>query len=544
MSAFGTLIDGIEYTLNSSKRTASVTSKSPRYAGDVIIPPTVTFSGTTYSVTSIEGYAFSGCSDLTSITIPASVTSIASWAFSEAPNFTKAEFASIESLCKISFGNVSSNPLYFAHNLWIDGKEVNDLVIPNSVTSIASFAFCGYTGETSVEIPNSVKSIGRYAFYECSGLTSIKIPESITTIGDFAFYGCTGLIKAEFPSIEWLSSFNFKGSNTNPLGQAHNLWIDGKEIKDLVIPATVTRIGNKAFVECTGLTSVEIPNSVISIDVGAFAGCTGLTELEIPNSVTTIGESAFSNCSELKSVKISESLTSISPDSFSHCTALTSIKIPESVTSIGNNAFAMCSGLKSVELPGSITSIGHYSFQGCVGLSDITIPNSVTSIGVGAFRECTDLPSIVIPESITSLNNEVFRDCTGMTFMEIPATMTSIGEWFINGCVSLTSIECNALIPPKVTDATFYGFNCEQCKLFVTEDALDAYKAHPVWSKFFLSVATGMDDVSIDRTGSVTILDIAGHVIHREVAPETVNDLNPGIYIVRQGNKSLKIAVN
>ncbi len=188
-NAYGAEINGIYYNLSQETKTAEVTSGDSKYTGDVIIPEGVVYDGVTYSVTSIGGYAFYGCSGLTSVTIPNSVTSIGDAAFYGCYGLKKAEFASIESLCNIEFTGYYSNPLYDAHNLYINGEEIKDLVIPNSVTSIGKYAFSGCSGLTSVTIPNSVTSIGWSAFDGCSGLTSVTIPNSVTSIGKRAFNG-------------------------------------------------------------------------------------------------------------------------------------------------------------------------------------------------------------------------------------------------------------------------------------------------------------------------------------------------------------------
>ena len=215
-SAYDCQVDGIYYNLKPGNQ-AEVTqvndyveANPSNYSGAVVIPEKFNYKGVMYTVTSIGEYAFYDCWNLVSVTIP------------------------------------------------------------NSVIIIETGAFNGCSGLTSVTIPNSVTSIGDYAFSYCTDMTSVTIPNSVTTIGEYAFCSCIGLTSVHITDIAAWCKISF---GSNPLENACHLFLNGKEIKDLVIPNSVTAIGDHAFNFCTGLTSVTIPNSVTSIGKAAFYGC-------------------------------------------------------------------------------------------------------------------------------------------------------------------------------------------------------------------------------------------------------------------------------
>ena len=285
LSAETVEINGIRYNLITKGQVAEVIYKY--YSGDLVIPGNVTYQGVSCSVTSIGSSAFSGCSGLTSVTIPNSVTSIGSSAFSGCSGLTSVTIPnSVTKIDQSAFSGCSS---------------LTSVTIPNSVTSIGEDAFSGCSSLTSVTIPNSVTSIGKRAFMD-SGLTSVTIPSSVTSISGFAFYGCRSLTSVHISDLKAWCGISFANEHSNPLGSVHHLYLNGEEIKDLVIPNDVTNIGRYVFQGCIGLTSVTIPNSVTSIGSSAFSGCSGLTSVTIPNSVTSIGGSAFSGCENLTDV--------------------------------------------------------------------------------------------------------------------------------------------------------------------------------------------------------------------------------------------------
>ena len=516
------------------------------YSGAVTIPETVTYSGKTYSVTSIGYDAFHSCSSLTSVTIPNSVTSIGERAFIGCRSLTSITipnsvtsigdyaFRSCSSLTSVTIPNSVTS---IGDDAFYNCISLTSVTIGNSVTSIGSSAFCDCYSLTSVTIGNSVTSIGDCAFRSCS-LTSITIPNSVTSIGGYAFSDCSSLTTPVYNAhcFAYMPT-SFKGAYVIPEGIkqiAGGAFDDCSSLTSVTIPNSVTSIGYGAFSDCSSLTSLTIPNSVTSIENYAFYDCTSLTSITIPNSVTSIGDWAFSHCSSLTSVTIGNSVTSIGRSAFDGCYSLTSVTIPNSVTSIGYGAFSDCTSLTSVTIGNSVTSIGYYAFDGCYSLTSvtlnsdsivgksyyysnniddifgsqvkeyiigysvtsigdyafaecssltsITIPNSVTSIGEYAFDGCSSLTSITIPNSVTSIGEGAFFDCSSLTSITIPNSVTSIGTWAFRECSSLDTITCLAMTPPALGVDVFYG--CDNATLLVPCEALVDYEAHEIWGQF------------------------------------------------------------
>ena len=252
------------YKITSNSNNTVVVAKSENSAESLVIPQNVIINGKRYNVTSIGEKAFKNNHNLKSVTIPYNIQSIGGAAFEDCNGLEAVHIKDLAAWCNVI---CKSSPLYYAHHLYLNGKEVTNLVIPNSVTTIGAGVFSGCSGLTTVTIPNSVTNVGDSAFSHCGGLTSFIIPNSVKSIGICAFSGCSGLTS-------------------------------------LTIGNSVENISYSAFYNCKALTTVTIPNSVTTIGEGAFASCTSLTSLTIPNSVTSIGWGAFQKCHSLISLTV------------------------------------------------------------------------------------------------------------------------------------------------------------------------------------------------------------------------------------------------
>ena len=304
----------------------------------------------------------------------------------------------------------------------------------------------------SYSVKKGTRIICNHAFWHCNSLSDIVIPSSVTSIGDRAFHWCLSL-------------------------------------SDFVIPASVTSIGDWAFEHCRSLSEIVIPASVTSIGDWAFEHCRSLPEIVIPASVTSIGSGAFSFCRSLSDIVIPDSVTSIGNGAFNYCSSLKYISIPKSVICLNGNPFYNWDGkleclspnfiyeddvlfnkgkskiisfrnqnIESYVIPTSVTSIGDNAFTVCRSLSKIVIPSSVTSIGSGAFSFCRSLSDIIIPSSVNSIGDNAFRYCSSLSDIVIPSSVTSIGSGAFSYCRSLSDI----VIPVSVTsigNRAFYGCN-------------------------------------------------------------------------------------
>ena len=385
--------------------------------------------------------------------------------------------------------NIGNGAFYYC-------KECSSIPIPNTVKSIGEYAFGYCSSLTSITIPNSVTSIGNEAFYECSNLASIIIPNSVTSIGEYVFE-YTKWYKDLPDGLVYAGSvlYNYKGTmpaNTN-----------------IVVKEGIKTIRDRAFYDCSVLTSITIPNSVTSIGEVAFSGCSGLTSIIIPSSVTSIGDYAFYGCAGLTSIIVENGNKKY--DSRDNCNAI-----------IETKTNSLIKGCKKTIIPNTVTSIGYAAFYKCSDLTSITIPNSVKSIEDCAFSDCSGLTSITIPNSMTSIGEEAFMNCSGLTSATIGNSVESIGMGAFYRCSGIKEIYSWNTTPPRFGDKyvvrggprdPFDGMNTLHAKVFVPEGSGDAYRYAPYWMGFlniyemeYSPVLSEADPITIsDNASTITM---------------------------------------
>jgi len=385
--------DGYTYTVSSG--VATITGYN---GSDSVITIPSKLGG--YPTVTLGNYSFSSNLNLTSVTIPDSITTIGEGAFIDCFNLASVTignnvttigdyaFYCCYALTSVTIGN---NVTTIGDSTFGRCYKLASVTIPDSVTTIKGWAFI-FCAMTSVTIPNSVTTIGEWTFGYCSNLTSITIPDSVTIIGDSPFGYC--------PS---LTAITVSAANTNYASDEGVLYnktkttliqYPGGKAGAFSITGSVITIGTRAFAGCIHLTSVTIENNVSTIGTQAFEDCSNLTSVTIGNNVTTIGNNAFYICSKLNSVAIPDSVITIGDSAFYCCYALTSVTIGNNVTTIGDHAFDRCISLTSMNISDSVTTIGNYTFYGCPTLTSVTIGRSVITIGDYMFNYCSNLTSI------------------------------------------------------------------------------------------------------------------------------------------------------
>ena len=367
------------------------------------------------SVTTITYGQFMNCTALEKVVIPSSITAAEGLAFAGCDAMEEVHISDLEAWCKISF-DYNGNPLGFAHNLYLDGELIVDLVIPKSITELKPHVFEGGTCFESVTVHEGVTKMGYEAFYNCIALKKVKISNMVAWCG-----------------------IEFEDRTANPLRYAGNLYMSEQQVKSLVIPEGVTSIGQYAFTYGTGFTSVSMPNGLQSIGNYAFEVCDNLSEVAVPGTVSSMGSYIFQNCTGLEKATLGEGMTHTGNYTFYNCTNLSQVSLPEGLLSINERAFKNTASLETLVLPSTLEEIEWYAFDNS-GLTAISIPDSVEFLGTGVFHNCTKLKDVELGEGCSYVPRYGFRYCTSLEKITLPEAVTILEHQAFYGCTNLTTV--------------------------------------------------------------------------------------------------------
>ena len=342
---------------------------------------------------------------------------------------------------------------------------LTSVLLPDTITEIGMLAFKDCTGIEVVSLPSELEVLPYGAFQNCTSLTEIKIPKTVTnenqnmSIGPF--WGCTLLKNVVFED----------GMTKVPNG----ILKDASAVESVVLPSTVTEIGNDAFNGCTSLKQLPDISAVTKIDYQSFKNCTSLKSIDLSDTITEIGMLSFSGCNGLEQVKLQKNLQILTYGAFQNCASLTEISIPKTVTNEKENLsigpFSGCTSLKNVVfeegmtkvpvgilkdasavenvmLPNTVTEIGNDAFNGCASLKQLPNMSSVTKINYQAFKNCTSLKSIDLSDTITVIGIQSFSGCSGLEQVKLPKNLQILTYGAFQNCASLTEIS----IPKTVTN--------------------------------------------------------------------------------------------
>lgn len=524
----------------------------------------------------IGDYTFEKCPQIQSLSFPGRLTSIGNFTFKECTYLANVSFEDSFNAVKLGygaanasgssiqslplFGNSNLQSLYLGRNIIYNAKseygyspfynqqwltdvrfgqagtvtynndyllyKVNnceELLLPESLSSIGSYTFAGMTVLKGITIPNKVSTMGTYAFSEddglkyaklstgcawlkegvfnhCDSLEYITIPPVVTKMDTKLFAYCKSLATVTFEGSSDLIEMGY-GASQPQYGMFRDCPVETLNL-DRWLSYNTEVASRSPFYSIPTLKNINIGENVGVIDKYMFSYCTGLEDLYLPDNIESVGLWGFRGCSSLKSVRFSEKLSQVSDYGFSECTSLDNVVFPASMTSVADNSFSNCTSLKKLDLGKSLNIIGPAAFKNDVALEGIEIPETLYGLGVEAFANCTSLPNVTI-RAITSVGKQAFQGCTGLKWVSLSDKTTSLGENSFAGCSGINYIKSYAEFPPEGL-VNFVESVPTNGTLFVPENSIDYYQYSPTWETWLdirpLNENIMVSTVSIDKS--------------------------------------------
>lgn len=514
------MVDSICYNIIGDNQVEVTSRDSVKYAGEVILPATVVNDGITYQVTRIGKNAFQGCKELTLIDIPEGITTIGTFAFNgctklenvDLPNslvtlesfafYACQSFTSFHvprNLTDIAYNALMScrNIAYYTcssfnnHFKAVDGilysKDLTTLVaypfaatattfdIPSHVTKLHDYCLSSNSNLVAVNIPETVTWMGMNIFRDCVNIAEIDVPDGVTHMGVTVFGGCTSLTRVHLPAnLDTIKSSTFSGCTL---------------LTEVTIPRNVSCIDEQGFINARGLETVifEEGSRLTSLGERAFLDCYALETLDLPSTVTSIGSGCFSGCRSLKTINMSHHLTEIGSSVFTGCNSLTECEIIGDVPTMWN-IFINCPKLKKVRL------------------GDRNGTPGSTLVQNATITRCNQLEYLELGANIDSLENGALCNLDSLKVLICWATTPPRSSDYWSG-----------FIPTPI--------NLKSTVLYVPKASLDAYCSANDWKKFKTIVP--IDDVGdINGDGKLSIGDVTG-LINQLLNDETTHLVTP-----------------
>ena len=481
-----------------------VIKKKQSYAGDIVIPKNIIFNNTEYTVTSI-GESFSGCRELTSVSIPTSVVELSNKCFYGCVNLSYVDIQ----------GSVSMIPI----SAFQYCEKLTKLNLPSSVNSIENSAFMGCSSLTSFNSPSCLTRIGNSAFQDCILLNEVRFSDSLNSVGNSAFNGCVGLSAIQIPNnIVAINDSTFYGCSN--LSQITNI-------------NQISSIGNSSFENCTSLESMEFDN-LQSVFNYAFKNCSALTNIDLGNKLTSLGDYAMANCDKITEMEIPGSVVNLGQNVFSGCTGLRELTFEDSNNPLllPNGAYDTATGVQKKNVNGKTIQFKIQYYEPL--FSDLPIEklyigrnlsrdSRYTISGDGGvdyylitsydapFENLSNLKELIIGEKV---------DILGPEQEYIPEVDLYVTPGSFKSCSSIQSIEVKNPTPP--TGAEFTNNVYSNASLIVPKGSENEYEKATGW-KNFVNLIIETDSIVLDQQ-TITINVYDEHQLNATVYPENATD--------------------